>query len=295
MRTVVLVGQFQDGKSTLINCLLGGIYALEGVGTRTTACRTVYAYSSEAVTYEKVALGGQRTALREDVSPTVTCIGGGAHIEAKVPSPILKEMTLVDVPGWGVDESDNRQVEIALREGNLVVLLSQDRQFSQKDRDFLSLLRKSGNYFCVLMNMRNARDPLQEGVHSELCGAIAAALKREHLDGQFIRYPSETGICAVNLLWAKYGRHLLDAPKTGREKIQAGVALNAWRNLVDEPSVPPDHAQLLEASGFAQWQVFLRAAVMLADRLPPPPQAEDPVRRSATLLCKALEAVAERT
>ena len=40
--TLVILGQFQNGKSTLLNCLLGGEYAIQGEGLATTNCIVRY-------------------------------------------------------------------------------------------------------------------------------------------------------------------------------------------------------------------------------------------------------------
>mgnify|MGYP000529122022 CR=1 FL=1 len=47
---IVLTGKFQEGKSTLINQLLGGKYARTGNGLSTTRCCVRYCYGeSESV------------------------------------------------------------------------------------------------------------------------------------------------------------------------------------------------------------------------------------------------------
>jgi len=263
MVTVLLAGQYQNGKSTLINCLLGGKYAVEGEvdGLHTTAYRTVYAYSPDKVRYYKVAAGGRRVLLKGGLSTTIDRKSGDVHFEAEIPSPMLKTMTLVDAPGWGAEDSDDKQAEQSLQNVDFVVYLAQARQLSKEDKNFLRLLKKKRTYFCIVLNARDRTDP-QDVSLQNVCSAISGTLKQIGLDEQYVQYPAEFGLCVVNLLWAKYGKHLLDKPETQREKQQSAVVRSAWTCLGSE-SDALDHSELLKASGFLTWNVFLETSLRL--------------------------------
>lgn len=266
--TVLLAGQYQNGKSTFINCLLGGEYAKEGAGLHTTAYSTKYTYSPDGEQYYKVDSCGCRTLLKDGMAETTDRTAGEVHFEAEMPSPILKRMSLVDAPGYGANDTDDRQAELALQNADFVVYLSRAKQLAQGDKAFFRLLKKHGKYFCVVLNVPDGTDPQNEMV-CEVCHAIAGSIKSLRMDGQFIQYPSESGVCVMNLLWAKYGQHLLDAPGTDREAQQAEVVCSAW-NVLGPDSETLDHAEVLEASGFRAWRVFLDASLGVAGRIKTP-------------------------
>lgn len=267
--TVLLAGQYQNGKSTFINCLLGGDYAKEGEGLHTTAYSTKYTYSHDGERYYKVDSCGCRTLLKGDLAETIDRTAGDVYFDAEIPSSILKRMSLVDAPGHGADEADDRQAELALQNADFIVYLSRVKQLAQGDKNFLRLLRKHGKYFCVVLNVQDGTDPQNETVRT-VCRAIAGSIKSLRMEGQFIHYPSESGLCVINLLWAKYGRHLLDAPRTNRETQQAAVVRSAWNGWVSDSETTIDHAEVLEASGFQAWRVFLEAALGVAGKIKAP-------------------------
>ena len=139
---VLLAGQYQNGKSTLINCLLGGDYAIEGDGCHTTACRTVYSYSEGTSKYYKINANGKRESLKDGLAQTIRHDGRDVYFEAHVSSPVLKRMTLIDAPGWGAEDADDKQAEMSLDDVAYVVYLAQARQLSKEDKVFLKLLKK---------------------------------------------------------------------------------------------------------------------------------------------------------
>lgn len=265
---VLLAGQYQNGKSTLINCLLGGDYAIEGDGCHTTAYRTVYSYSEGATKYYKVNANGKRELLKDGLSQTVQHDGRNIYFEAFVPSPVLKRMTLIDAPGWGAEDADDKQAELSIEDVAYVVYLAQARQLSQEDKNFLKLLKKYNKFFCVLLNARDNTDPQAESLQ-DICGAILGTIKQIGLDGQFIKYPSATGLGVINLLWAKFGRRLLDSPSTDRAKRQAMIARMVCSG--EECTVGEvDYENVLRDSGFQSWNLFLESSLGLIDQFAAP-------------------------
>lgn len=265
---VLLAGQYQNGKSTLINCLLGGDYAIEGDGCHTTAYRTIYLYSQGATKYYKVNANGKRELLKDGLSQTVQHDGRNIYFEAFVPSPVLKRMTLIDAPGWGAEDADDKQAELSIEDVAYVVYLAQARQLSQEDKNFLKLLKKYNKFFCVLLNARDNTDPQAESLQ-DICGAILGTIKQIGLDGQFIKYPSATGLGVINLLWAKFGRRLLDSPSTDRAKRQAMIARMVCSG--EECTVGEvDYENVLRDSGFQSWNLFLESSLGLIGQFAAP-------------------------
>lgn len=255
LATVLLAGQFQNGKSTLINCFLGGVYAMEGDGRHTTAYQTIYRYSEQGPKYYRIDKGGIRKQVSDGLKGSVERNGIDATFEAEVPAKELKDFILIDAPGWGADEFDDKQAERSLEGVDFVIYLAQQKELSQEDKNFLRLLKKTRTYFCVVLNARDATDPTSESLQN-VAGAISGALKHIGLEDKFIRFPSPSGLCVVNLLWAKYGRHMLDRPSDGRESGQAMVVAHVF-GLTGVDS----HDLVLRESGFSGLCDFLHGAV----------------------------------
>lgn len=103
--TVVVVGDFKRGKSTLINALLGQEVAATDVTTETvTLNRISYGVSSN----EAILSGNRRVRLtdeelrRDKLESLASELGEPIQrLELKRPCPILEKITLIDTPGTG--------------------------------------------------------------------------------------------------------------------------------------------------------------------------------------------------
>jgi small GTP-binding protein len=134
---LVLVGEFNAGKSALINALVGAPLLEEGV-TPTTARITRLRYSERDTRH--VAGDGIET------------IGA--------PAEVLRAITIVDTPGTN---AVLRQHEVLTREfvprADLVVFLSSaDRPFSETERAFLAALREWGKKLVLVVNKADLLD-----------------------------------------------------------------------------------------------------------------------------------------
>ena len=287
---VLLAGQYQNGKSTLINCLLGGAYAIEGDGCHTTAYRTVYSYYEGAAKYYKVNANGKRELLKDGLAQTIRHDGRDIYFEAHVPSSVLKTMTLIDAPGWGAEDADDKQAELSIEDVAYVVYLAQAKQLSQEDKNFLRLLKNHNKYFCVLLNARDNTDPQTESLQ-DVCAAIVGLIKQIGIEGQFVKCPSATGLGVVNLLWAKFGKHLLDSPSTDREKRQAMIArmiCGSEGGTVDAVN----YERVLQDSGFQSWNLFLDSSLRLITQFDAPIRSTIHEDLSASICANLIKIVA---
>ena len=66
----------------------------------------------------------------------------------------------------------------------------------------------------------------------------------------------------VNLLWAKFGRHLLDSPSTDRAKRQALIARMVC-GVEGDAVGAVDYESVLQDSGFQSWNLFLDSSLRL--------------------------------
>jgi small GTP-binding protein len=128
---LVIVGEFNSGKSALINALVGEAVAPEGV-TPTTSAITVLTYGDEP--FERVV--------------------EAALVELRRPAAVLREIKIVDTPG--TNAVIRRHEELTLRyvpRSDLVLFVtSADRPFTESERLFLEKIRDWGKKVVFVLN-----------------------------------------------------------------------------------------------------------------------------------------------
>jgi len=122
MFLVVVVGEFNSGKSCFINALLGGEYCKEGI-LPTTSHINILRYG-------------------EKLSEEIAGIPGGDDTETRttrVPVDWLKETNLVDTPGTNAILAGHTQIteHFVPRADIIVFVTSVDRPFTDSERQFL--------------------------------------------------------------------------------------------------------------------------------------------------------------
>jgi small GTP-binding protein len=128
---LVVVGEFNAGKSALINALIGDTLLEEGV-TPTTARITLLTY-------------GDRPARRADAR--------GVDI-VSAPHELLKSVHIVDTPGTNaiIREHERLTTDFVPRSDLVLFLTSADRPFTETERQFLAILRGWGKKIVVVVN-----------------------------------------------------------------------------------------------------------------------------------------------
>lgn len=128
---LVVAGEFNSGKSSLLNALLGKELLREGV-TPTTDKIQLIAYGAES-----------RSKVLEP-----------GLIALYLPHPLLKDVHLVDTPGTNA-VLKNHQVltERFLPRADLILFTtSADRPFTASERDFIELIRDWGKKLVLVVN-----------------------------------------------------------------------------------------------------------------------------------------------
>lgn len=101
---IAIYGNFQIGKSTFLNCLLGHYLALAGKGHSTTALTTRYRYDLKMQLKYRSKQGELYPVTLEEIrTPSFVekvNIKSGFHIEAWANSPLLEICDIVDTPGY---------------------------------------------------------------------------------------------------------------------------------------------------------------------------------------------------
>ncbi|MEN8165305.1 MAG: dynamin family protein [Acidobacteriota bacterium] len=172
---VVVVGEFNAGKSSLLNALVGEAVLAEGV-TPTTSQIHVIRWG-ETVSRIEQADGVE---------------------EVYLPLPLLREITLVDTPGTNALERRHEALtqEYVPRSDLVLFVTSSDRPVSESERLFLQGVREWGKKVVVVVNKI---DILQDdaGVEEVL------AYVREHGEAILGVAPQVFGVSAFQALKAR--------------------------------------------------------------------------------------------
>jgi len=134
---LVVVGEFNAGKSAVINALLGEQVLEEGVTPTTTRI-------------ELLKHGEERTR-----TPS-----GGGYEEITVPMAILREMCIVDTPGTNAVVRGHEALtrDFVPRSDLVLFVTSADRPFTESERAFLEAIRDWGKKVVVAVNKTDILD-----------------------------------------------------------------------------------------------------------------------------------------
>lgn len=155
---VAVCGDFQGGKSTLVNCLLDDKYCQTGKGgggLRTTPCSTIFSYDEVEVA-EWIREGSLYKTFnrREDIfdddnfSP-----GKNDWVEITCWKPLLENINLVDTPGFDANHNDDMKAEEAIKASDYIVFLhSSGKTLSQQSIDKLKKIVGLGKEFFFIYN-----------------------------------------------------------------------------------------------------------------------------------------------
>jgi small GTP-binding protein len=138
---LVVVGEFNSGKSAIINALLGQRVLEEGVIPTTTQIHQI----RYGKTFEKTVLDGGQTALT-------------------FPIDFLSEMTIVDTPGTNaiIRKHEEITAHFVPRSDLVLFVTSADRTFTESERTFLELIRDWGKKVVFLINKIDILESDQE-------------------------------------------------------------------------------------------------------------------------------------
>jgi small GTP-binding protein len=128
---LVIIGEFNAGKSAFINALVGSRIAAEGV-TPTTAQINVLQYGETVDRHVK----------------------GNALQVITAPAPILRDIHIVDTPGTNaiIREHEAITADFVPRSDIVLFVTSADRPFTESERAFLEQVRGWGKKVVIVIN-----------------------------------------------------------------------------------------------------------------------------------------------
>ena len=184
---LVLTGEYQNGKSTFLNCLLGGRYAVEGEGLVTTKYNARYRFSN-CTMVRGIPTQEEYSQTSWQFFSTTDTLGEyekNSTLEICVNSPILEHMDLLDSPGCGANESDDSVAEKALQMADFVIFVVR-KTLNQKEINFINKLTEAGKHYSIFLNCMNDVSPASEKA-AELCQEIHSKLRNENLLKNYVR------------------------------------------------------------------------------------------------------------
>ncbi len=152
---LVIVGEFNSGKSAFINALVGAKVAQEGV-TPTTAQINVLQYGEAE---------GRR--VKDSNLHVITA-----------PAPILRDIHIVDTPGTNaiIREHEAITAQFVPRSDLVLFVTSADRPFTETERAFLEQVRGWGKKVVIVINKIDILEPSQVEEVCAFVGDSARAL-----------------------------------------------------------------------------------------------------------------------
>jgi small GTP-binding protein len=128
---LVIAGEFNSGKSSFINALLGEKVVAEGV-TPTTDRITLLRYGQEPAVIPK----------------------GDFVVERHIPADVLQRMVIVDTPGANAVFRRHEELtrDFIPRADLVLFVTSADRPFTESERSFLEMIREWGKKVVIILN-----------------------------------------------------------------------------------------------------------------------------------------------
>src|SRR5215212_919257 len=154
---LVIVGEFNSGKSAFINALLGADIAEEGV-TPTTSRITVLRHSDEPVERER----------------------RGGVLDKGHPNEFLREIAVVDTPGTNAIIRHHEELSRGFvpRSDLVLFVTSSERPLTESERGYLELIRDWGKKVVLVVNKADLLqdEEAADEVRSFVEGGIRSAL-----------------------------------------------------------------------------------------------------------------------
>ena len=145
---VGIIGCFQNGKSTLINCLLGTkIAPTGGDGLSVTSANTIYCYSQQNTVLSVDGKKNNNFTLNDLTNGTIKNVN---EIRIGCSSPILKHVTLIDTPGFNANTEDTQTALGAIEKIDFAIVVINNKGLSEVEINIFNELQlRNIPYFLI--------------------------------------------------------------------------------------------------------------------------------------------------
>jgi small GTP-binding protein len=200
---LVIVGEFNSGKSAFVNALIGADVMPEGV-TPTTSVINLLRFGEIAA----------ETMLPEGV------------IQRTYPADFLEEITVVDTPGTNaiIREHEALTQRFVPRSDMVLFVTSADRPFTESEREFMAQIQDWGKKIVIILNKVDL-------LRDDSARAEVVAFVRESID-RLLGFDPE--IFPVSALLAQQAKALGDRNPEERDRLWARSQFEALETYVVE-------------------------------------------------------------
>ncbi len=203
---IAVVGAFQNGKSTLVNCLLDDKYSPMGKGVRTTACCTYFLYGEAEIA--KLCHGvTQKSEIldrREAIFGSGFSCDGSDYLEISCWKPILQKAILIDTPGFDANKRDDEAAQDAINKSDIIIFVHDARQLDDCAFRILKRIQRAGKRLLCLMNCTNPQNwHPSDKWNLEISRVIESQLSEIGYDSSLIRI-QERKVWTCNPVFAWY-------------------------------------------------------------------------------------------
>ena len=216
-----IIGEYQSGKSLLINCLLHRSIATVGVGNATTHTIVNYLYAIKEHVVYQTEKGELKTLPIEELHELDTETGISV-IDVYLSNDLLKNFILTDMPGFGANDKDNVIARKTLHDIDFAILIAWSEKDLGADSDSYSEINALQTYnipYFFILNCTNTDRWRCDDIEN-----INIA-KKDLLLLDFYKpscYPLErNGVNIVNLMWYWYSICTDNDELIGRKKYQS--------------------------------------------------------------------------
>lgn len=241
---ITIAGEFQNGKSTLVNCLLGAKYAPTGHGCRTTSCCTYFLY------------GETNAAPRQIYGATPS----ENYLEVTCNRPILKDAILIDTPGFDVNNDDDEAAKDAIRKSDIIIFVHGFGQLGEKSFRILKTIQSAGKRILFLMNCKDLQNWSPKDKHNMgIANNIEHDLFNHGISSSLISIQSKK-VWPVNPIFALYAAGQLEKERDFSQGTTKRHAIYLLKNI---QSLDKNKEQLYQESAIPEVRrVIEEAAIM---------------------------------
>ena len=250
-----IIGCFQNGKSTFVNCLLDDIVARTGYGISTTSVNTKYVYGDvqKVEYYTKGKIVG--TSRLDEFLRTLVYPEGVDEIVITLWKPLLKSINIIDTPGFDANDADNAMALNSLDGIDVAILVLTNKGISIQEMNIIVELFKRRIPYFLIMNCtdRNTWNPNSKSNKIKITDLYEKLKSLERLPWPMDKH----SIVSVNLLWFWYAsEQYVNESVEKCSQIEAAI-----KSYSDDMGENLEREFFLNASNFLVVRNFLAAEI----------------------------------